>query len=272
MANTIQHKRSATASSVPSTGSLSAGELAVNTADGKVFLKKDNNTIVQVGNQPAGSSGQVQTNSSGSFYADNGLTYDKSTAGFEQLKVGSHGVKFLTISGRVATGSGGSVIQPNTALDIESVTGSPITIGDASGNYDGTTIVVDSTDISLNASTVTISCPVVVTGTTSCGGYILSSSGIQAKTASYTLVAADNGKVITMSVATANTLTVPASLAVGFNCTVIQIGAGQTTITTSAGVTLNSYQSALKISGQHGSASIISYVSNVYNVSGSLVT
>ena len=99
--------------------------------------------------------------------------------------------------------------------------------------------------------------------------YILSSGGIQAKTASYTLVAGDNGKIITMNVATANNLTVPASLAVGFNCTVIQLGAGQTTIVASS-TTLNSYQGYLKISGQHGSASIVSYVSNVYNVAGSL--
>ena len=99
--------------------------------------------------------------------------------------------------------------------------------------------------------------------------YILSSSGIQAKTASYTLVAGDNGKIITMNVATANNLTVPASLAVGFNCTIIQLGAGQTTIVASS-TTLNSYQGYLKISGQHGSASIVSYTSNVYNVAGSL--
>jgi hypothetical protein len=75
--------------------------------------------------------------------------------------------------------------------------------------------------------------------------------------------------VITMNVASANTLTVPASLAVGFNCTIIQIGAGQTTITAS-GTTLNSVSAFLKISAQHGSASIISYASNVYNVAGSL--
>jgi hypothetical protein len=99
--------------------------------------------------------------------------------------------------------------------------------------------------------------------------YILTSSGIQAKTASYTLVAGDNGKIITMNVATANNLTVPASLNVGFNCTIIQLGAGQTTIVAS-GTTLNSYQGYLKISGQHGSASIVGYTSNVYNVAGNL--
>ena len=49
MANTIQLKRSSTATTVPTTGQLSAGELAVNTADGKLYLKKDDASIVQVG-------------------------------------------------------------------------------------------------------------------------------------------------------------------------------------------------------------------------------
>jgi hypothetical protein len=134
----------------------------------------------------------------------------------------------------------------------------------------GTTLASGLTGTTL-ASNVTASSLTSVgslTGLTS-GSYIISSSGISAKTASYTLVAGDNGTIITMNVATANTLTVPASLAVGFNCTVVQIGAGQTTITAS-GTTLNSVGGLLKISGQHGSASIISYVSNVYNVAGSL--
>lgn len=54
MPNTIQLKRSSTASAVPQAGDLSAGELAVNSADGKLFLKKDDATIVEVG---AGSGG-----------------------------------------------------------------------------------------------------------------------------------------------------------------------------------------------------------------------
>lgn len=49
MANTIQLKRSSTAGAVPSASSLSAGELAINTADGKVFLKKDSGTVVELG-------------------------------------------------------------------------------------------------------------------------------------------------------------------------------------------------------------------------------
>ena len=115
----------------------------------------------------------------------------------------------------------------------------------------------------LSASGATFSGPIISTG------YQISSGAINAQIGSYTLVAGDNGKIVTMNVGSANNLTVPASLAVGFNCTVIQLGAGQTTILAS-GTTLNSYQGYLKISGQHGSASIVSYTSNVYNVAGSL--
>jgi len=46
MAQTIQLKRSSTSGATPSAGSLSAGELAVNTADGKVYTRKDSGTVV----------------------------------------------------------------------------------------------------------------------------------------------------------------------------------------------------------------------------------
>ena len=40
MAQTIKLKRSATPGSVPSTSSLSLGEVAINTYDGKMYIKK----------------------------------------------------------------------------------------------------------------------------------------------------------------------------------------------------------------------------------------
>lgn len=46
MPNQILHKRSTTAGAVPSAGQLSAGELAINTADGKIFAKRDDGAIV----------------------------------------------------------------------------------------------------------------------------------------------------------------------------------------------------------------------------------
>jgi hypothetical protein len=41
MAQTIKLRRSATADAVPTTSNLALGELAINTNDGKLFIKKD---------------------------------------------------------------------------------------------------------------------------------------------------------------------------------------------------------------------------------------
>lgn len=42
-------KQSATASSVPTAEQLLLGEIAINTVDGKMFIKKNNNAIIQIG-------------------------------------------------------------------------------------------------------------------------------------------------------------------------------------------------------------------------------
>ena len=51
MANSIKVKRSAVPSAAPTTANLALGELAINTYDGKLFIKKDDGTasIVEVG-------------------------------------------------------------------------------------------------------------------------------------------------------------------------------------------------------------------------------
>lgn len=61
MASTVQLKRSAIASKVPLTTDLALGEIAINTYDGKIFIKKDNGTqsIVEIG---AGGGGGGATN------------------------------------------------------------------------------------------------------------------------------------------------------------------------------------------------------------------
>jgi hypothetical protein len=101
-------------------------------------------------------------------------------------------------------------------------------------------------------------------------GYAITSNAISAKTGTtYSLLSTDNGKIITMSNASSITLTVPSGLPIGFNATIIQIGAGQVGIT-SSGVTLNSFESKYNLAGQHAAASIISYTTNVFNVAGGL--
>jgi hypothetical protein len=44
MSTKIRHKRSAVAGKKPTISQLESGELAINTADGKVFLLRDDNT------------------------------------------------------------------------------------------------------------------------------------------------------------------------------------------------------------------------------------
>ena len=48
MANPIVPKKSSTAGAVPTSGQLLTGEIAANTADGKLFIKKADGTVVQV--------------------------------------------------------------------------------------------------------------------------------------------------------------------------------------------------------------------------------
>lgn len=112
-----------------------------------------------------------------------------------------------------------------------------------------------------------------VSGAIVANGYQLSSSGINAQTGTtYSLLSTDNGEVITFNNGSPVTVTIPTGLPIGFNCTAIQLGAGQVGFTAAAGVTLNSYGGLLKLAGQHGAATIISYTTNVYNIAGTLST
>jgi hypothetical protein len=79
MANTIQVKRSAVPAKVPTTSDLALGEIAVNTYDGKMYIKKDDGTpaIVQIG---AGGAGTGDVTGPGSS-TDNALARFDSTTG-----------------------------------------------------------------------------------------------------------------------------------------------------------------------------------------------
>lgn len=54
MANSILHKRSSVAGVVPAASSLLSGEVAINTADGKVYTKTDAGAVVLVGPSAGG--------------------------------------------------------------------------------------------------------------------------------------------------------------------------------------------------------------------------
>jgi hypothetical protein len=77
----------------------------------------------------------------------------------------------------------------------------------------------------------------------------------------YTLVAADNGKTVYLNNAAGITLTLPqqstTTLSEGFQCTVVQEGAGQVTVALEGTDTLQSLNSATKLSGQHAMGYVI---------------
>jgi hypothetical protein len=74
---------------------------------------------------------------------------------------------------------------------------------------------------------------------------------IVAKTASYTATAADNRRFFTMNSASANTFTVPDVAPIGWECAVMQIGAGQTTIAVGGTGALRHRESHTKVAGQY---------------------
>ncbi|MHA8049478.1 beta strand repeat-containing protein [Aquirufa sp. ROCK-SH2] len=73
---------------------------------------------------------------------------------------------------------------------------------------------------------------------------------------SYTLTAADNGRVLDFTSSTAITLTVPSTLPVGFQVSITQAGAGQVTFIAGAGMTINNRYLATKTSGQWAKAGL----------------
>ena len=92
--------------------------------------------------------------------------------------------------------------------------------------------------------------------------------------ASYTTVLTDDGKLITVSNASANTLTIPPNSSVaygiGTQINIAQLGAGTVTITAGAGVTLNSAGAKLKTDAQYAVATCVKTDTNTWFVVGNL--
>jgi len=94
-----------------------------------------------------------------------------------------------------------------------------------------------------------------------------------AQAASYTLVLTDQSDLVEISNASANTLTVPLNSSVAFpvgtTITILQTGAGQTTITPISGVTINGTP-GLKLRAQWSSATLIKRATDTWVAIGDL--
>lgn len=97
---------------------------------------------------------------------------------------------------------------------------------------------------------------------------------VNLQTSSYTLVLTDAGGYVSVSNATANTLTVPPNSSVAYPIGTIitfdQGGAGQCTITPGSGVSLNSPYGALKTNIQYSPVTLLKVATDTWRVWGDL--
>jgi len=91
---------------------------------------------------------------------------------------------------------------------------------------------------------------------------------------SYTAVLADDGDLVTLDNGSAITFTIPPSSSVNFGIgtqiNIMQLGAGQVTITPGAGVTIRSANSRLKTTAQYSVATCVKIATDTWVAVGSL--
>jgi hypothetical protein len=105
------------------------------------------------------------------------------------------------------------------------------------------------------------------------GGYRITANAIRTLTGTtYTFLTTDDGKIITSSNAANQIFTIPTGLPVGFNCSVIQLGAAPVGFVGASGVTLNSFAGKTFTAGQYAAVSIIEYATNLISIAGGLTT
>jgi len=92
----------------------------------------------------------------------------------------------------------------------------------------------------------------------------------------YTLVITDQDKLVTLSNESAITMTVPPNSSVAFptGTTIFfaQLGAGQVTFAQGLGVTINSYNADLKLTGQYSMATLVKRDTDIWLLSGDITT
>ena len=172
---------------------------------------------------------------------------------------------FETDTGKIKIGNGSTAWNSLSYTGAGTVTSITAGTGLSGGTITSTgTIAIDSTVATLTGSqTLTnkiLTAPIITLLT-------------NAQAASYTLVLTDQSDLVEISNASANTLTVPLNSSVAFpvgtTITVLQTGAGQTTITPTGGVTINGTP-GLKLRAQWSSATLIKRAENTWVAIGDL--
>lgn len=231
----IQLYHSTTASNTPTAGNLAAGELAINTADGKLFYE-DSGGVVQVIASKAGANGDVVGPASAT---------DSSIAAFD-------GTTGKLIKQSASTGTGSVVLATSPSLTTPTLgvasatsinkvaftapaTSATVTIADGKTFTLNNTLTLsgtDSTTMTFPSTSATIArtdAAQTFTGTQTFGGSVVPATNVvdsvgytgmpqNSQSANYTLVAGDAGDSIVHPITdnNARTFTIPANGSVAF--------------------------------------------------------
>jgi hypothetical protein len=135
------------------------------------------------------------------------------------------------------------------------------------------TLTKTSDNLSVFAATTSAQLAGIISDEIGTGNIQLSDLATSAQAASYTLVLADKGKLVEMSNASANNLTVPLNSSVaypvGSQINILQTGAGQTTVVATGGVTINA-SPGLKLRAQWSAATLIKRATDTWVLVGDL--
>jgi hypothetical protein len=167
----------------------------------------------------------------------------------------------------LGVGSNGQILKANSAESTglvwsSDLTSLNITLSTTSNSTDGR-ISWDTTNKKIQVGNATVATD-----------FASSTLVTNAQAASYTLVLTDKDKLVEISNASANNLTVPLNSSVaypiGSQINILQTGVGQTTVVATGGVTINATP-GLKLRAQWSSATLIKRAENTWVLIGDLI-
>ena len=125
-----------------------------------------------------------------------------------------------------------------------------------------------------SGSSLRVTGSVDISSSTLIQGLLTNYNSYNTQTSNYTLVLADASKIVEMNVGSANTVTVPANSSVAFpigtEITVMQYGAGVTTIVAASGVTFRSKDFGTRIGDQYTGATLVKRGTNEWYLIGNI--
>jgi len=190
---------------------------------------------------------------------------------FDALSSGSNFVSGAILNATIADNAITTAKIATDAVTTIKITDANVTSAKLASSL---TLVTPNIGVATGTS-LTVTGNVTATGNITATGTVVGHVATNAVGTSYTLLLADDGKIVEVNNAAANTLTVSpdstTNFTVGTQILVIQTGAGQTTLTAGAGVTINATP-GLKLRAQYSSATLIKRAANTWIALGDLAS